>query len=156
MCVDKKCSADQSGRNNRPVQCPANCTNGGLCNNLGKCHCPNGFNPPFCQHFGLGGSEDGGPSLDPKGCRHFSQFFKRNFSLIFQIFFFCLISSSSSAVSNRIVRHIFSYRTHRWIPVLCFLHFSRRRTEDIPLQNHPQGRQRIRQQSETSAFDSIA
>nr|CAH0109005.1 unnamed protein product [Daphnia galeata] len=71
VCVDKKCVADQSGKNNRPIQCPANCTNGGFCNNLGKCHCPNGFNPPFCQHFGMGGSEDGGPSLDPKVRRLF-------------------------------------------------------------------------------------
>lgn len=67
VCVDKKCSPDLSGRHNRPVLCPANCTNGGFCNNLGKCHCPDGFNPPLCQRYGMGGSEDGGPSLDPKG-----------------------------------------------------------------------------------------
>ncbi|KZS14634.1 putative Disintegrin and metalloproteinase domain-containing protein 28 [Daphnia magna] len=70
-CHLRKCSPDLSGRHNRPVLCPANCTNGGFCNNLGKCHCPDGFNPPLCQRYGMGGSEDGGPSLDPKVRRLF-------------------------------------------------------------------------------------
>ena len=87
MCVDKKCVADQSGRNNRPIQCPSNCTNGGFCNSVGKCHCPNGFNPPFCQHFGMGGSEDGGPSLAPKGFVHHAilQFKTKKASFIFDL-----------------------------------------------------------------------
>ncbi|KAI9559167.1 hypothetical protein GHT06_015956 [Daphnia sinensis] len=71
VCIDKQCSPDTSTRHNRPVLCPSNCTNGGFCNNLGKCHCPDGFNPPFCQRYGMGGSEDGGPSLDPKVRRLF-------------------------------------------------------------------------------------
>lgn len=67
MCIDKVCSRDSLRKISGPLQCPSNCTNGGFCNNLGKCHCPDGFNPPFCQHYGMGGSEDGGPSVDPKG-----------------------------------------------------------------------------------------
>ncbi|XP_057368575.1 disintegrin and metalloproteinase domain-containing protein 12-like [Daphnia carinata] len=68
VCVDKCCTTYLPGG---PVLCPANCTNGGFCNNLGKCHCPDGFRPPSCQHYGMGGSEDGGPSVDPKVRRLF-------------------------------------------------------------------------------------
>ena len=64
MCVDQKCvpvsSVIKAG-------CPHKCGSNGECNNLGKCHCKVGFDPPLCQHFGAGGSEDGGPASDPNG-----------------------------------------------------------------------------------------
>eukprot|EP00794_Sanderia_malayensis_P005739 gene5739-6442_t len=41
--------------------CPENaCHNGGICNNMGHCHCPAGFACPDCKHPGQGGSIDSG------------------------------------------------------------------------------------------------
>jgi hypothetical protein len=66
MCVDQRCVAVSSVIK---AGCPHKCGMNGECNNLGKCHCKAGFDPPFCQHFGVGGSEDGGPASDPNGKR---------------------------------------------------------------------------------------
>ncbi|XP_032793698.2 mucin-5AC [Daphnia magna] len=62
MCVDQRCVAVSSIIK---AGCPQKCGQNGECNNLGKCHCKVGFDPPYCQHFGAGGSEDGGPASDP-------------------------------------------------------------------------------------------
>lgn len=64
MCVDQRCVAVSSVIK---AGCPHKCGINGECNNLGKCHCKVGFDPPHCQHFGAGGSEDGGPASDPDG-----------------------------------------------------------------------------------------
>ena len=66
MCVDQRCIAVSSVIK---AGCPHKCGLNGECNNLGKCHCKVGFDPPHCQHFGAGGSEDGGPASDPNGKR---------------------------------------------------------------------------------------
>jgi hypothetical protein len=47
--------------------CPHDCNNNGWCNNLGHCHCRDGYAPPFCEDPGPGGSEDSGPASDPEG-----------------------------------------------------------------------------------------
>ncbi|KAK9391767.1 disintegrin and metalloproteinase domain-containing protein 9-like [Crotalus adamanteus] len=36
------------------------CQSRGVCNNLHKCHCNSGWAPPNCNHWGAGGSIDGG------------------------------------------------------------------------------------------------
>jgi hypothetical protein len=58
MCVNQKCVSVSSvaGRT-----CPHNCFNNGWCNNLGHCHCKQGYTLPFCEHIHPGGSVDSGP-----------------------------------------------------------------------------------------------
>ena len=63
--MDGQCSVKL--RNLFPA-CPTNCSYHGQCNNLKKCHCDPLFEPRLnCSVFGSGGSEDGGPNLDPSG-----------------------------------------------------------------------------------------
>ncbi|XP_075831592.1 disintegrin and metalloproteinase domain-containing protein 1b-like [Microtus pennsylvanicus] len=38
------------------------CSEHGVCNDLGHCHCSYGFAPPDCRHKGTGGSVDSGPT----------------------------------------------------------------------------------------------
>uniref|UniRef100_A0A3B4EVX6 Disintegrin and metalloproteinase domain-containing protein 9-like n=1 Tax=Pundamilia nyererei TaxID=303518 RepID=A0A3B4EVX6_9CICH len=38
------------------------CATGKVCNNLGHCHCENGWGPPYCDRSGWGGSIDSGPA----------------------------------------------------------------------------------------------
>ncbi|XP_062558212.1 zinc metalloproteinase-disintegrin-like protein H4 subunit A isoform X2 [Armigeres subalbatus] len=42
--------------------CPHNCHNHGVCNSEGNCHCNAGYDPPFCEFSGNGGSIDSGPA----------------------------------------------------------------------------------------------
>ncbi|XP_058056166.1 disintegrin and metalloproteinase domain-containing protein adm-2-like [Anopheles bellator] len=41
--------------------CPRDCHGRGVCNSEGHCHCQPGYDPPFCEHRGVGGSLDSGP-----------------------------------------------------------------------------------------------
>ncbi|XP_044269325.1 disintegrin and metalloproteinase domain-containing protein 12 [Tribolium madens] len=70
MCVNQKCmsvaSLQLAGKT-----CPHNCNNNGWCNNLGHCHCKDGYAPPFCEDPGPGGSEDSGPASDPDARKEF-------------------------------------------------------------------------------------
>ncbi|XP_046575534.1 disintegrin and metalloproteinase domain-containing protein 9-like isoform X1 [Haliotis rubra] len=60
ICVNHKCVP--LAKMNIP-QCPGNGCNGqGVCNSNGNCHCNNGFDPPYCNRPGFGGSVDSGPS----------------------------------------------------------------------------------------------
>ncbi|KAK9890703.1 hypothetical protein WA026_012053 [Henosepilachna vigintioctopunctata] len=72
MCVNQRCMAVESLRRGG-ITCPNNCNNNGWCNNLGHCHCNDGFSPPFCEHPGPGGSEDSGPASDPDKNQPFIQ-----------------------------------------------------------------------------------
>ncbi|KAK9890704.1 hypothetical protein WA026_012054 [Henosepilachna vigintioctopunctata] len=60
MCVNQKCLSVSSLRT-KGRDCSNNCKNG-WCNNLGHCHCKDGFAPPNCGSSGPGGSEDSGPA----------------------------------------------------------------------------------------------
>ncbi|XP_044753415.1 disintegrin and metalloproteinase domain-containing protein 12 [Coccinella septempunctata] len=64
MCVNQKCMSVENLRREW-VTCPNDCNNNGWCNNLGHCHCKEGFAPPDCEYPGAGGSEDSGPASDP-------------------------------------------------------------------------------------------
>ncbi|XP_065071254.1 zinc metalloproteinase-disintegrin-like MTP8 [Rhopilema esculentum] len=59
ICISHKCVNMSSLDFIKP--CPnGTCFNGGVCNNLGHCHCPLGFACPDCKHPGEGGSVDSG------------------------------------------------------------------------------------------------
>ncbi|EDV20167.1 uncharacterized protein TRIADDRAFT_32380, partial [Trichoplax adhaerens] len=62
-CGDKKICFDNECRNISSVinvkQCnPVDCSNHGICNSNGNCHCDNGYAPPSCSQPGNGGSID--------------------------------------------------------------------------------------------------
>uniref|UniRef100_A0A182NL16 Uncharacterized protein n=1 Tax=Anopheles dirus TaxID=7168 RepID=A0A182NL16_9DIPT len=42
--------------------CPHGCFGRGVCNSEGHCHCRDGYDPPYCEHQGTGGSLDSGPA----------------------------------------------------------------------------------------------
>ncbi|NXH10624.1 ADA15 protein, partial [Bucco capensis] len=48
-------------------QCHSKCHGHGVCNNLGHCHCEQGWAPPSCTSPGAGGSEDSGPAALQRG-----------------------------------------------------------------------------------------
>jgi hypothetical protein len=63
MCLSQKCVEVASLS---VPSCPKNCSNHGVCNNLGECDCDKGYGTPDCSHSGCGGSIHGG---SPKyGC----------------------------------------------------------------------------------------
>ncbi|RZC33717.1 disintegrin and metalloproteinase domain-containing protein 12, partial [Asbolus verrucosus] len=70
MCVNQKCMSVASLQVATRI-CPHNCNNNGWCNNLGHCHCKDGYAPPFCENPGTGGSEDSGPASDPNARKEF-------------------------------------------------------------------------------------
>ena len=58
-----KCGDSKVCMENKCVPLPSNnctCFNGGVCNNKGNCHCPQGFACPYCVSAGGGGSVDSG------------------------------------------------------------------------------------------------
>lgn len=42
-------------------QCVNGCSDRGVCNSKGHCHCEEGWGPPICDVSGNGGSVDSGP-----------------------------------------------------------------------------------------------
>ena len=65
MCVNQKCT---------PInylsvpQCAGGCSDHGVCNSNGNCHCEEGWGPPICDVSGNGGSYDSGPvKIEGKG-----------------------------------------------------------------------------------------
>ncbi|XP_066932758.1 zinc metalloproteinase-disintegrin-like VLAIP-B [Clytia hemisphaerica] len=58
ICMDSKCKNVSAVANVRT--CKQKCQNGGVCNNMGNCHCPAGWACPYCEQAGPGGSVDSG------------------------------------------------------------------------------------------------
>lgn len=93
MCVDQKCISVSNLRKHLP-KCPQNCSGNGWCNNKGHCHCKYGFEPPYCNSHGFGGSLDSGPPMDPNGMYFTLYFFDLwttefnvNLFLVFEVFY---------------------------------------------------------------------
>ncbi len=58
MCVDSHCTFV----NDDFLQYNCSCSNNGVCNNIGACHCSHGSSGESCQHkSGCGGSAQSGP-----------------------------------------------------------------------------------------------
>ncbi|XP_049278959.1 zinc metalloproteinase-disintegrin-like EoMP06 isoform X1 [Anopheles funestus] len=47
--------------------CTHDCFGRGVCNSEGHCHCQLGYDPPYCEHSGVGGSLDSGPASTETG-----------------------------------------------------------------------------------------
>uniref|UniRef100_A0A182U780 Peptidase M12B domain-containing protein n=1 Tax=Anopheles melas TaxID=34690 RepID=A0A182U780_9DIPT len=47
--------------------CAHGCFGRGVCNSEGHCHCQQGYDPPYCEHQGVGGSLDSGPASTETG-----------------------------------------------------------------------------------------
>lgn len=62
MCINQACVSIGSLN---VKQCPDDCNNHGICDNMGNCHCQKGFQAPFCDSPGPGGSILSGPASDP-------------------------------------------------------------------------------------------
>ncbi|KAM7541206.1 hypothetical protein Aperf_G00000033634 [Anoplocephala perfoliata] len=61
MCYNGSCIR----REELPFRKKCDCNFNGVCNNLGHCHCNNGYAPPNCVEKGNGGSIDSGPPPPP-------------------------------------------------------------------------------------------
>ncbi|XP_005084365.1 disintegrin and metalloproteinase domain-containing protein 30 [Mesocricetus auratus] len=58
VCMNKTCVDSDTLK----FDClPAKCKGRGACNNRKNCHCVYGWEPPFCEEVGFGGSIDSGP-----------------------------------------------------------------------------------------------
>ncbi|GAB6023339.1 hypothetical protein CHUAL_008140 [Chamberlinius hualienensis] len=68
VCVSQRCVPVASLK---VSECPHDCSNNGACNSKGRCHCNNGYSPPYCDYPGIGGSEDSGPPRDPEATNMF-------------------------------------------------------------------------------------
>ncbi|KAL7633269.1 UNVERIFIED_CONTAM: hypothetical protein RMT77_016374 [Armadillidium vulgare] len=69
-CVNKKCRA-LSPEEVKP--CPLGCSNNGVCNSKGNCHCDVPYSPPNCLYPGYGGSIDSGLSTNLKDYTDFKK-----------------------------------------------------------------------------------
>uniref|UniRef100_A0A182JES0 Disintegrin and metalloproteinase domain-containing protein 12 n=1 Tax=Anopheles atroparvus TaxID=41427 RepID=A0A182JES0_ANOAO len=69
MCYQQRCesierlNADGLGGKH----CAHGCFGRGVCNSEGHCHCDSGYDPPYCEHAGVGGSLDSGPASSGPG-----------------------------------------------------------------------------------------
>lgn len=48
MCINQKCVKIENLRENEGT-CLYNCNNHGVCDNKKRCHCDNGYAPPYCK-----------------------------------------------------------------------------------------------------------
>lgn len=68
MCVSRNCVSIKTLRREGKVKvCQHDCNKRGVCNNMGHCHCDEGFAPPNCDSPGTGGSMDLRPASKPTG-----------------------------------------------------------------------------------------
>ncbi|XP_014681066.1 PREDICTED: disintegrin and metalloproteinase domain-containing protein 19-like [Priapulus caudatus] len=77
-----------------------------VCNNVGNCHCFDGYAPPYCQKPGAGGSPDSGPALDDKG------------SLTVLIAFLVLFLVVIPAILISMAIYYIKFGLPSWIPLL--------------------------------------
>ncbi|KAK5984334.1 EGF domain-containing protein, partial [Trichostrongylus colubriformis] len=66
ICVDAKCK-DRSEVAKTVSKCNDQCHYRGICNNVGNCHCENGFGGTACEIPGFGGSVNSNPSSTSRG-----------------------------------------------------------------------------------------
>ncbi|XP_015858516.2 disintegrin and metalloproteinase domain-containing protein 33 isoform X1 [Peromyscus maniculatus bairdii] len=59
VCQDRHC---QNATSQELERCLTTCHNHGVCNSNHNCHCAAGWDPPFCDKPGLGGSVESGPA----------------------------------------------------------------------------------------------
>lgn len=78
MCVNQKCIALSEFRAKNKA-CLNDCNGNGVCNSKGHCHCNVGYDPPYCDHPGPGGSEDSGPASSTYGKLTYIYLFITNF-----------------------------------------------------------------------------
>ncbi|XP_061723382.1 disintegrin and metalloproteinase domain-containing protein 33-like [Cydia pomonella] len=68
MCMQQRCVSVERVREKAQRAagsiCPSNCSEHGVCNSNGNCHCSAGYAPPQCARPGAGGSQDSGPAAD--------------------------------------------------------------------------------------------
>ncbi|XP_058117428.1 zinc metalloproteinase-disintegrin-like MTP4 [Anopheles coustani] len=69
MCYRQHCETIErlNARGLGGKHCTHNCYGRGVCNSEGHCHCDPGFDPPYCEHAGVGGSLDSGPASSGPG-----------------------------------------------------------------------------------------
>ncbi|XP_073345808.1 disintegrin and metalloproteinase domain-containing protein 9 [Pagrus major] len=61
-CLDFQCVNASALLPKLDCDARTTCTNRGVCNDQGHCHCENGWAPPRCDRAGMGGSIDSGPA----------------------------------------------------------------------------------------------
>ena len=73
VCIDRKCvpigrdrehihSVNSEFIETVQTPCKDKCSNNGICNSNGHCHCIPGWSGPTCRDVGVGGSVDSGPA----------------------------------------------------------------------------------------------
>ncbi|CAO2578709.1 Disintegrin and metalloproteinase domain-containing protein 33, partial [Lemmus lemmus] len=64
VCQDRHC---RNATSRELERCLTACNNHGVCNSNHNCHCAPGWDPPFCDKPGFGGSMDSGPTQPANG-----------------------------------------------------------------------------------------
>ncbi|CAJ0947354.1 unnamed protein product, partial [Mesorhabditis belari] len=66
ICLSKKCTTLKAIRSTI-TDCQKNCFHRGVCNNVGNCHCADGYGGTACDIPGYGGSVNSNPATDSRG-----------------------------------------------------------------------------------------
>uniref|UniRef100_A0AAY4CH17 Disintegrin and metalloproteinase domain-containing protein 9-like n=1 Tax=Denticeps clupeoides TaxID=299321 RepID=A0AAY4CH17_9TELE len=62
VCINFQCVNSSALHGNATCDAKINCSSNGVCNNMGHCHCNDGWAPLNCDRAGRGGSIDSGPA----------------------------------------------------------------------------------------------